>query len=188
MLTKYIVGLNWADLLIIGILIRMAFIGLKTGFAIELFKLISLWFATIITFQLYTTPLADLLNEKVPALPLDAADVFTYIVIMTLVTLAFRIIRESFFLLIKIEAANTFDKIAGIILGSLRGLWVASIALFIMCISTIQYLETSAKSALFGHKVIALAPNIYRGCYNGLTRHLFSKTKLNEEVFKILDR
>lgn len=188
MLAKYFVGINWADFVIIAIIIRMCFIGTKTGLAIELFKLFSLWLATVIAFQTYTTPLSDFLNTKVPALPLDAGDVFVFAVILTVVTIVIRIIRESFFLLVKIEAQDSFNRLSGFLLGLLRGAWVSSIALYIMAISTVEYLETSAKSALFGHKVILLAPSVYKGSYNGLISKLIPNLEVNPQVDKTLER
>ncbi len=188
MLTKYMVGINWVDFLIIGLVIRMCYIGLKTGMGIELFKLLGLWLATVITFHVYTTPLSDFLNEKLPALPLDAGDVFVFVVLLTAVTLLMRVVRESFFLLVKIEAHNTLDRWGGLLIGCCRGFWAASIVLFIMTISTVQYLEISAKSSLFGNKLINLAPNIYKGSYEGLVSKFFSDSKINEEVFRALER
>ena len=189
MLSKYLIGLNWVDFLVIGIIGRMCFIGIKTGAGIELFKLLSLWFVTIVSFHTYTTPLSDYLNTKVPALPLDAGDVFVFCVLITVITLLFRVIRESFFLLVKIEAHNAVDKWVGLLVGALRGFWIASIALFIMTISTVGYLETSAKCSLIGHNVLYMAPNIYRGSAEGfISKIIPAYGQPNEEVFKAVDR
>jgi uncharacterized membrane protein required for colicin V production len=188
MLAKYFVGFNWVDFLIVGIIVRMCFIGVKTGVGIELFKLLSLWLATVITLHVYTTPVSDLLNQKLPALPLDAGDVFVFIVLMTVIVLAVRIIRESFFLLVKIEAHNNLDRWGGFFIGAIRGFWIASIALFIMTISTIRYLEVSAKSSLFGHKIISLAPQIYKSSFEGLISKFLVQGQLNPEVSKALER
>lgn len=188
MLTKYIVGINWIDFLVIGIIARMCYIGIKTGLGIELFKLASLWLATVISYHIYTTPLSDLLNQRLPALPLDAGDVFVFCALLTVITIGIRIIRESFFLLVKIEAQNVLNKWGGLVIGCLRGFWIASIALFIMTISTVQYLEVSAKSSLFGHKLIGMAPNIYKGSYEGLISKFFVNSSINPEVFKAVER
>lgn len=188
MLTKYMVGVNWVDFLIMGLIIRMCYIGLKTGMGIELFKLLSLWLTTIIAFHVYTTPLSDLLNQKLPALPLDAGDVFVFVVLLAAITLLMRLVRESFFLLVKIETHNTLDRWGGLLVGCCRGFWIASILLFVLTISTVGYLETSAKSSLFGNKLISLAPNIYKGSYEGLVSKFFKDSKLNEEVFKAVQR
>ncbi|MDD5018927.1 MAG: CvpA family protein [Candidatus Omnitrophica bacterium] len=187
MLTKYFIGINWVDFLMIALVVRMCYIGTKTGVGIELFKLFSLWLVTITAFHVYTTPLSDMLNEKLPALPLDAGDVFVFVALVVSVTLIIRIIRESFFLLIKIEAKSVLDKWGGLAIGLLRGLWICSIGLFIMTISTIQYLEVSAKSSLFGHRLIAMAPTIYKASYEGLIAK-FIPGKLNPEPFKAVER
>ena len=187
MLTKYFIGINWVDFLIIAVVVRMCYIGIKTGAGIELFKLFSLWVATVTAFHVYTTPLSDMLNEKLPALPLDAGDVFVFACLITIITIIFRIVRESFFLLIKIEARNAADKWLGLSIGLLRGLWAASIGLFIMTISTVQYLEVSAKSSLFGHKLLAMAPTIYKASYEGFIGKL-APGKLNPEPFRALER
>lgn len=188
MLAKYLVGINWVDFIIIGIIARMCYIGVKTGVGIELFKIFGLWLGTIIAYQAYTTPLSDFLNTKLPALPLDAGDVFVFVAVITVITLALRIIRESFFLLVKIEAQDTLNKGAGFLLGILRGFWISSLVLYVMTISTVQYMETSAKSSLFGHKIIAFAPAIYKGSYNHLISKFFQKMELNPEVDRALER
>jgi uncharacterized membrane protein required for colicin V production len=188
MLTKYFIGINWVDFLLIALVLRMAYIGFRTGIGIELFKLFGLWLATILSYQFYTTPLSDFLNTKVPALPLDVGDAFVFIVVVTAVTIVVRIIRESFLLLVKIEGQNSFNKLAGLAVGLLRGLWIASLCLFIMTISTVEYLEVSAKSSLFGNKLINVAPSIYRGSYEGLILKFIPGGKINEEVFKAVER
>lgn len=188
MLTKYFIGINWVDFLLIALVLRMAYIGFRTGIGIELFKLFGLWLATILSYQFYTTPLSDFLNTKVPALPLDVGDVFVFVVVVIAVTIVVRIIRESFFLLVKIEGQNSFNKWGGLAVGCLRGLWIASLCLFIMTISTVEYLEVSAKSSLFGNNLINLAPSIYRGSYEGLILKFTPGGKINEEVFKAVER
>ncbi len=188
MLSKYFIGINWVDFLVIGAVLRMCFIGMRTGVAIEAFKLVSLWFVTVISFHIYTSPLSDYLNSKLPALPLDAGDVFVFCCLITIITLLFRIVRESFFLLIKIEAHNALDKWAGLAIGCLRGFWVASIMLYIMVISTVQYLEVSAKSSLFGHKIVRLAPTIYETSYLNFVSKIIPYGDTNPQVSQALNR
>lgn len=188
MLSKYFIGINWADFLILGLLARMCTIGWKTGVAIELFKLISLYFATLVAFHVYTVPVSDMLNAKLPALPLLASDVFVFVVLVALVTIIGRIIRESFFLLVKIETHNTLDHWGGFCVGCLRAFWAASIMLFVMTISTVGYLETSAKTSLFGHKILIMAPTIYKASYESLVSKLLPHSKINTEVFRSVER
>lgn len=188
MLTKYFVGINWADFLIIAIILRMCYIGIRTGIGIELFKLVALWAATVVSFHIYTTPLSDLLHDRLPALPLDAGDVFVFVVLVTGVVLVVRMIRESFFLLVKIEAQSALNKWGGMIMGLSRGFWIASIALFIMTISTVEYLEVSAKSSLFGSRLLRLAPKIYQASFEGVISKFFTNQKVNEEVSKAVER
>lgn len=188
MLSKYIVGINWVDFLIIGIILRMCYIGLRTGIGIEFFKLLGVWIATMTTFQLYSTPLADMLHEKLPALPIDAADAFVFITLLTIIMLVVRMIRESFFLLVKIDAQNSLNKWGGLVLGFTRGIWIASLALMIMNISTIQYLETIAKSSLFGHRFINIAPQIYEVSHRIIISKLFPNTKVNDQIFQVIER
>lgn len=166
----------------------MCFIGLRTGIGIELFKLFALWLATILTFQLYSTPLADMLNEKLPALPIDAADAFVFVTLLTIVILVVRMIRESFFLLIKIDAQNTLNKWGGLILGLVRGFWIASLVLIIMSISTIRYLEISAKSSLFGYRFINIAPQIYSTSHKIIISKFFPDAKINDQILSVVER
>lgn len=188
MLAEHLIGINWADFLAVVIIARMCYIGIKTGIGIELFKVIGLWLATVISFQIYTTPLSDALNERLPALPLDAGDFFVFVCLVTIVILAVRIVRESFFLLVKIEAQSTVNRWTGLTVGFLRGLWICSLVFFALTISTIQYLEESTKASLLGHRLLVMAPHIYKGAYDGLISKFFPRSKINEEVFKAIER
>lgn len=187
MLAKYVVGLNWVDFVILGLFARTCFIGTRTGIGVEIFKVIGLMFATLIACHFYTS-VSDLLSSKIPALPLNASDAFVFVVLVSVSIIIIRIIRESFFLLVKIEAHNTLDRWGGMALGFFRGFWISSLVLVSMGISTMSYMEASAKSSLFGHKFIAMAPAIYRGTYENIISKLFSSGSMNEEIFKAIEK
>ncbi|MFH1622137.1 MAG: CvpA family protein [Candidatus Omnitrophota bacterium] len=187
MLYPYISQFNWLDVLIIVCSLRMCYIGLKKGLGIELFKLINLFFCSLVVLHSYY-PLGQFINNKIPALPLEPAAVFCYAVLLFIITILFRILREGVFVFIKIESIGNLNKYAGLFIGFLRGIIISAFIIFGFLISTIHYLELSSRTSYFGMQVVKFPIRIYEVTFNGVTSKLFPHQIFNQEVIKILEK
>ena len=187
MLYPYVSQFNWIDILIIICCLRMCYIGLKKGMGIELFKLLNLAFCSFVVFHYYSA-LGEFLHNKLPALPVEPAIIFSYIVLITIITLLFRILREGFFVFVKTEIVGNFSKYLGLILGFIRGILISALIIFGLMISTIHYFDLSARTSFFGSKIVKLPINIYVGTLSGATSRVFPEQALNQDVINVLER
>jgi len=165
----------------------MCYIGLKRGLAIEVFKLANLIFCSFVVLHYYYA-LGEFIHSKIPALPVNPAVIFSYIVLLAVITLLFRILREGFFVFVKSDIISNASRYAGLFVGFARGIIISSFIIFGLLISTIHYFELSARTSFFGSRVVSLPVKIYEVTFNGLTSKIFPDQFFNQEVIKTLEK
>lgn len=186
MLYPYISQFNWIDIVLIICFIRMGYVGLKRGFGVELFKFTNLLFCAFIAFHFYYT-LAELLNTKLPVLPIEAAAITCYIVLLFLITILFRILREGFFIVLKSETISSASKFLGLFVGFIRGSFIGGFIIFGLLISTVHYFELSARTSFLGPKIVKIPIKIYEGIFYSSVSKLFPDQAFNQEITKVLE-
>lgn len=170
-------GLNWVDLLILALFIRIMYKAIQGGLVVEGFKLLSLAFALFISFHYYDF-LARLLIKRVhlpESLPLVAS--LCFLVLWFLVVLIFRYIREAILLLFSVETKANWDRWAAAILGAGRFIVTASMLLFVFLASGTRYLEVKTAESFFGKRVVLIAPRIYQKMCSGFVSRLMPSEK-----------
>jgi len=186
MLYPYISQFNWIDIIIIICIVRMCYVGLKTGVGVEIFKTLGLLFCAFIALHFYII-IGSFLNSKMPPLPVEPASIFCYVVLVTIVTLLFRILREGFFAIVKSETISLLSKWLGLFLGFLRGILVSGFMLYGLLISTNHYCDLSVRTSYFGLKAAAVPIKIYEGVYNGAISKIFPDQPFNSEPIRVLE-
>jgi uncharacterized membrane protein required for colicin V production len=186
MTTEMISNFNWVDILMGVILIRAVFVGAKRGIVIEAFKLVGIIFTVFITLHYYSG-MSKLLQDKMH-LPQGAGDLFSFSVLWGLINLVFKLIRDGFLMLFKMEAAHSIlDKWGGLFLAVLRGFLICSLAILCMRASTIEYLTKNLEKSLTASKLVGISPRVYESCYTNFVSKFFPTEELNKSVFKLAD-
>jgi hypothetical protein len=163
----------------------MSYIGLKRGLGIEVFKLINLLFCAFVAFHFYLS-LGEFINSKIPALPLESTFIFTYVVLIFVITIIFKVIRDGFFMLFKTEGDESMGRYLGLVIGLARGVAISGFVIFGLLISTIRYCDLSARSSFFGPKVVGVATKTYEFAFYGIVSKIFPEQGFNQEVTKTI--
>jgi len=177
--------LNWIDILLLICILRMGYVGLKRGLFIEIFKILNVLVCCFVTFHFYSS-VGQLINSKLPPLPLDAAKIFSYTALCIIITLIFSIIREAIVVILRIETPTNIIKFLGAVLGVLRGVIISGLIIFGLYISTIHYLEMSARVSFLGQKVVMVPTKIYESIFRGFIYNLSQQQAFNNDVSKAL--
>ena len=180
---KMLTQVNWMDILIVLVSVRIIYTGIKHGFIIEFFKLIGVFSALFITFHYYTG-LAKILEDHT-AVPESFADFLCFGLLWAAVILAFKLIRDGLMLLFKVEAVSLVDQWGGLLLSILRGALTGSLILIFLQVSGMEYWKNNAKKSFFNPYLGGLSPEIYKATYDGMVSKFFPTEKLNLAVFKI---
>ena len=119
------VSMNWADWLIIFIVVASGLIGMKRGFVKEAFSLI-VWVAAFLAASWLKEPLADLFTGLLDAVSMR--QLLAFILIFIVVLVLGGVVNYVLGTLIEIIGLKTTDRLFGVLFGLARGTLVVMIA------------------------------------------------------------
>lgn len=188
MLMNILKQINWVDIFVALLILRILYISAKTGVVVEVFKLIGIIVTIYISLHYYTT-FSDYLINRVPVkqLSLKFLDFVTFVSLVFLTYALFVLIRNLFCHFIKMEAEPALSKWGGFILGIFRGVLAASLIISILSISSINYLNDSARKSYFGGRLFGISLRAYSVLWNNLMSKFMTNEKFNKQVLKIQD-
>lgn len=187
MLLEILKQFNWVDIVIVFLLLKIGYASVKNGFVVELFKLLGTVFSVYIAFH-YFAIFSDLLMRRVPGeqgFPLEFMDFLTCSALLLAIYMLFALARNLFCHLVKMEAVPTLSKWGGLLLGAGRGIIASSLVVFLLFISTINYLSISAKGSYLGKRLFNASVFTYEAVWNGVMSKLSSRDRLNSTVMEI---
>src|SRR5689334_8103704 len=126
--THILASINWIDVAMLVLLIRIVFIGIKTGFVTELFKLFGVFCAILVGLHYYTF-LAVWTSKKVGGSP-DVLQFAFFVVLVCLAVLAIKYLRDGFFMVFKFETTHAgVNQWGAGVLAIVRGMLLVSLVL-----------------------------------------------------------
>ena len=177
--------LNFLDIVILILLFRICYVAVKTGLAIELFKLLGVLFAIYIASHYYTS-LSDIVQSRyIPpkTVPLEFVDFITFVILALVCYLGFVLLRSTFYRFMKMEAAPKLNKYGGLILGLARGYFTIGLLVYVLMISSVSYFSSSVKHSYLGSR----ASSISAETYNWIWESIFSKFSPQEKPNSIVN-
>ncbi|MFA5059025.1 MAG: CvpA family protein [Candidatus Omnitrophota bacterium] len=183
--TEIIKSLNWIDILVGLIAVRIIYIGIKNGFVTELFKLLAVVSSIFISLHYYTK-LADFLNEKIH-LSLSVAEFIAFGSLWVIVMVVFKFLRDGFLMLLHIEAHSVLDRWGGLVLSVVRALLLCSLTLLFLTVTGVEYFKKNIDKSLTGERLLSLSPKIYEVSFNGLVKKFFPDEEINGAALDLRD-
>ena len=174
-------SINWIDVAMLALLIRIVFIGVKTGFVTEFFKLFGVSFAVFVSLHYYT-PLAVLLAKKInwSAEPLECA---FFVLLVSLVVIAIKYLRDGFLMVFKFETAHEgVNQWGAGVFSIIRALFLASLIMFGILLMRVDCLEKEVHTSVSQKLALKIAPNTYSYLFNNFVGKIFGREKSNQEA------
>lgn len=187
MVLDYIKQLNWIDIIVVILLIRIVYIAVKTGFTIEVFKLLGTVCAIYLACHYYLR-VGIFLNSYFSLKGVGWGNFLNFIVFFALAYLgylAFVIIRLVCTILIKMEAVSLLNRWGALILGIVRWGLFSSLLLFLVVISHNGYLKNSLSNSLASTLFVKLTPKVYQTVWTGLISRFANEEAFNKAVFAV---
>lgn len=183
---NFINQLNFVDIIIIIITLRICYIAAVMGLVIELFKLSGLLFATYISLHYYTS-VSDIIGRNFlpKGMPLEFIDFLIFVILAVTAYLVFIVLRSIFYRVIKLEATPKINKIGGLILGVARAYFTIGLLIFTLLISSVSYLKNSAAHSYLGSRAFLIAPRAYNWIWESIISKFSPKEKFNPTVKEI---
>lgn len=179
-------SVNWVDIAIIILLARVVYVAVENGFVFELFELLGLILAVYLSFHYYFKLGALLI--KALGLPSSSVNIMNLISFVALALSGYFIfisLRKLFTRFVKAESAPTLHKWGGIILGLVKGMLFASIVVYALAISGIDYLYKSAKNSYSGKQWVGIGCGLYGSIWDGFVSKFVAGEKLNNKTAEV---
>lgn len=188
MISDILKQLNWIDFLMAVLFLRIIFMALSTGFALELFKLLGTLASLYLSLH-YFTLFTDWVGGRTPAakgkIPLQFMDFISLIAIAIIGYLMFVALRLVFDRFIKTEIHPLVNKAVALILGSFRGLFLTSLIAFLLVGSSISYLKDSVRSSFTGRRAFNLAADTYSWTWDHIASKFSVGERFNSTVLEV---
>lgn len=186
MIFNFLKELNWVDIFVVILLIRMCYISVKSGFVTELFKL----FGTVCAIYLachYYIRVSNSINSHIALMETELAvlNFLAFFVLAFLSYLVIAIFRMTFLILMRTEAVTLLNRWGALMLGIVRCALLTSLLFFAITISGISYFNASLSNSFSSHKLLRLTPRVYTSLWNTLMFRFTGRAAFNEAVFEV---
>ncbi|MCM8781298.1 MAG: CvpA family protein [Candidatus Omnitrophica bacterium] len=169
------------------VLFRVCYVALKTGLPIEFFKLSGTVVAVYLSSHYYTTLSALAVKHLIKGKQF-LGGIFDFILFIILAAIGygvFIILRMLFYRFIKMEATPKLNKFGGLVLGIARGILLASLLMFILVVSGLDYFKVSIGGSYLGRRIFKVVPETYSRLWNDLVSKIMINERLNDRVFTV---
>ena len=185
MLKEILVNLNWVDILTGCILVRCIYSGVKKGLVFELFKWLGMLFATFIAIHYYVRLALSL--QHLVMLPTVMGEPLAFIFLWLMVVGIFKLIRDGWMIILKVEPTGAVQKWGGLILAFPRAALISGLILILIFIIGHPFLTKGVRNSLSGFPLARLSIRIYEGSFNLVVSKLFLGEKKNEKTSQFKD-
>jgi len=177
-LTKF----GWVDIVFVTLLVRVCYIGFKNGFLSEIFRLLGLFSAFILSVNNYTLVSGFLLSHtKRGGLSLEVVS-FLFIFLATL--FMFKLIARVAGLLSNSENVSLSNRVTGLVIGLCRGALLISLIYTLFINSHVGYLSKSVREkSILSQYVAGIAPAAY-----DIGINLYPLTKIDTPIAVLLNK
>ena len=181
MINEILSHINWVDLVAGGIFVRCIYSGVIKGAVVELFKLIGMFFATLLSLHYYVR-FAEFLHQLV-FIPMSIGEPLALFLLGLLVVIAFKFIRDGLTVLLKAEAGGWVSKGAGGLLGLIRAALVGGLVMTFLFSTNQDTVAKFIRSSYSGSFLAEVSLKVYDAGYNVVVSNLFPGENKGELKF-----
>lgn len=151
---------NWIDIVILTILLRTGYVGLKQGLTKHFFSFIGMIAASCLAIHYYER-VAGFLTSNMNFSSGSPAILLSFILLTVGAILFFKFVIFIILRVLKVEFASFLEKSGGLIIGIFYGLVLSSLLLLIFSFSEASYVKGSLEKSYAAQWVIKIAPLTY---------------------------
>jgi uncharacterized membrane protein required for colicin V production len=181
--------LNFLDIFILILLIRICYISVKTGIAVEFFKLLGV-LSTIYIASHYYIIISDFIRQRYlhQIMPLQFVDFLVFSILALLVYGCFIVLRVAFHRFMKAEAAPGLNRYGGLVLGLIRWYFTIGLLVYMLIISSVSYLNDSAKHSYLASRFSVVSAQTYEWMWGNIFSKFLPKERPNSVVNEVMEK
>lgn len=179
--------INWVDILVVILLIRTSYMGAKTGFSIEIFKVVGVLLGLYFGIKYYSS-VGSLMASAI-SLPPEVSEGIAFLILILLSMLSLKLLTLGIEKIVKLTFADKLNKWGGFVTGLLRGGIILSLLFMFFGIIQVDYLVKSVEErSLTGPFMQKIAPFAYQSITSGSLQDFQIKMPAQEISIRDNDR
>ena len=153
--------INWVDVLVVILMIRISYVAFQEGLSHEILPLIGSIIIIIIDLHYYEK-IGLFISQNLAILPIELANFLSFLILTIIIGLAFKLLAGILNKVIKVAWHPLIEIFGGVIFGVIRASIVASLILMIIALLPLPYLQWSVRDrSVTGMFFLKIGPSIY---------------------------
>lgn len=182
--------INWVDIFVVLLVVRVLLVAAKGGVATELFKLPGTAFSIYLALH-YNVALATAIKGQFSGVRLAPVEFFDFLCLVFLAAVGyytFALVRISFCRFVKLEALPRVNRWAGLILGTVRAVMFVGFMCYTLTVMQTEYFTAMVRESFFGRYAFSVAPGTYRWIWDNVTSRFMTGETYNPVVEEVEHR
>lgn len=174
--------INWVDVLVLILMVRMSYVALRDGLSHEIFPFIGT--ILIVVFCLhYYNKLGFFLSQNLANIPLEISNFISFLILVAVLGFLVKLLKGLLDKIIKVEWHPVIEKFGGLVVGIARAYIVTGIVLMVLALMPLSYLQWSIRDkSLTGRYVLMAGPEIYDRVSRFLPTIKIGEASLNKSI------
>lgn len=153
--------LNWIDVIVIIVMIRMSYVAFQDGLSHEIFPFIGV-ICTIVLALHYYNKIATFLSQNIMLMNMSIAAFLGFLGLVIVSGVIFKLLRRVVDIIVKVSWHPVIEKFGGLTIGIMKASVVVSTILIILALLPLSYVQWSIRDkSLTGMSFLRIGPEIY---------------------------
>ena len=153
--------INWVDVLVAIIMIRISYVAFIDGLSHEIFPFLGSRVIVLVSLNYYLR-IGSFISQNVVNIPVEISNFLSFFVLVVALGFAVRLLRGVFDKLVKVEWHPVIEKFGGLVVGIMRAYIITGIVLMMLALMPLSYLQWSIRDrSLTGRYFLMACPEVY---------------------------
>lgn len=153
--------INWVDVLVAIIMIRMSYVAFREGLSHEIFPFIGSVVIVMVSLHYYMK-IGSFISQNVGSIPAEISNFFSFLVLVVVVGFAVKLLGRLLEKIVKVGWHPIIEKFGGLVVGIMRAYIITGVVLMMLALMPLSYLQWSIRDKSFTGKYVLMAgPEIY---------------------------
>jgi len=158
---ELIAKINWVDILVAILMLRISYVAFRDGLSHEIFPFIGSILIMVLAMRYYTA-LGSFISRSMMNMPIELSNFLAFLTLVVALGFLVRLLRLLLDKIVKVEWHPVLEKFGGLAVGIMKAYVVTGIVLMTLSLMPLSYLAWSIKEkSLTGKYILRAAPEIY---------------------------
>jgi uncharacterized membrane protein required for colicin V production len=158
---ELITKVNWVDILVAILMLRISYVAFRDGLSHEIFPFIGSILILVLARHYYTV-LGSFASMNMMNMPVELANFLSFLVLVVALGFLVRLLRVVLDKIVKVQWHPIMEKFGGLAVGIMKAYIVTGIVLTTLSLMPLSYLQWSIKEkSLTGKYILSAGPQIY---------------------------